>query len=193
VGHLDSSVPGVMIGLAFIGKSLGLSSIFRKQWMENEKLTYPMMIPPQILAGDRKELMAASSRRFPLFWAGFPISFGILAWNALTFFNEYLPNIDLRGGWVPLVSGGIKRLHVTDQLAHPGPRLFCQCGNLGERECILRDQAHRNHHRNQNLIYHAVRQRNDPPGFCEPSHHLADSRRLPGACRLVEMERKGTA
>jgi hypothetical protein len=96
-----------MIGLAFIGTSLGLSSIFRKQWMENEKLTYPMMIPLQILAGDRKELMAASPGRFPLFWAGFAISFGIMAWNALTFFNDYLPDIDLRGGWVHLVSGGI--------------------------------------------------------------------------------------
>jgi hypothetical protein len=95
------------IGLAFIATSLGLSSIFRKQWMEHEKLTYPMMIPLQILAGDRQKLMAASTGRFPLFWVGFVISFGILAWNVLTFFNEYLPDIDLRGGWMHLVKGGI--------------------------------------------------------------------------------------
>lgn len=95
------------LGLAFIATSLGLSSIFRKQWMENEKLTYPMMIPLQILAGDREELTKSPTGRIPLFWIGFSISFGILAWNCLTFFNEYLPDINLRHGWVKLVSDGI--------------------------------------------------------------------------------------
>ena len=95
------------LGLAFVAVSLGLSSILRKQWVENEKLTYPMMIPIQILVGDRKELMTASSGKIPLFWVGFAISFGILGWNVLTFFNEYLPDIDLRQGWVKLVKNGI--------------------------------------------------------------------------------------
>ena len=95
------------LGVAFVAASLGLSSIFRKQWMENEKLTYPMMVPLQILVGDRKEIIKASAGRFPLFWVGFAVSFGILAWNALTFFNEYLPDIDLNHGWVRLTKGGI--------------------------------------------------------------------------------------
>lgn len=95
------------LGAAFVATSLGLSSIFRKQWVEHEKLTYPMMMPLQLLAGDRKELMPSSSGRFPLFWVGFAIAFGILAWNVLTFFNEYLPDIRLRRGWVRLTSDGI--------------------------------------------------------------------------------------
>ncbi len=95
------------VGLAFIAASLGLSSIFRKQWMENEKLTYPMMVPLQILAGDRQNLLKASSGRFPLFWVGFAISFGVLAWNIPTFFNDQIPRIDLNSGWMQLVSGGI--------------------------------------------------------------------------------------
>ena len=75
--------------------------------MENEKLTYPMMVPLQILAGDRQNLLKASSGRFPLFWVGFAISFGVLAWNIPTFFNDQIPRIDLNSGWMQLVSGGI--------------------------------------------------------------------------------------
>ncbi len=94
------------VGLAMIAASIGLSSLFRKQWIENEKLTYPMMIPLQILAGDRQNLIR-SSGKIPLFWVGFAVSFGVIAWNIVTFFNDQIPKIELNHGWMQLVSGGM--------------------------------------------------------------------------------------
>lgn len=80
--------------LFFVALSLfmiAIPVILRKQWMDHEKLSYPMMQPPLALvetargASERAKLL-----RSKLLWAGFAISAVIVSLNGL---NHYFPNI----------------------------------------------------------------------------------------------------
>jgi len=65
--------------------------ILRKQWMDNERLTYPMMQAPLALVQSAEKRPAAKSLlRSRLFWTGFAISAFIVTMNGLNF---YFPNI----------------------------------------------------------------------------------------------------
>ena len=78
-------------------------SILRRQWMDHERLAYPLaeiattLIRGTEAAGQRRRLT-----RSRLFWLGFGLAFGTLAWNVVGYFVEgwptfpsYLPPIAL--------------------------------------------------------------------------------------------------
>ncbi len=90
----------VMCWMAFVTAlfvaSLCLAVILRKQWVENERLTYPVLRP--VL-----DLSTQTEAGFPrLFWIGFGIAFGILCWNMVTYFIPGFPEIpNIRWGpWI---------------------------------------------------------------------------------------------
>ena len=68
--------------------------VMRKQWVERERLSFPLMQVPQALVEDLGGLA-----RFPplfrrrLFWAGAAIPFAIILWNVAGYFLHYLPAI----------------------------------------------------------------------------------------------------
>ncbi len=80
--------------LFFVALSLvmiAIPVILRRQWMDNEKLTYPMMQPPMALvqtAEDKNSWDWLFKSR--LFWGGFAISAFIITLNGL---NYYYPQI----------------------------------------------------------------------------------------------------
>ena len=69
--------------------------ILRKQWVERERLAYPLMEVPQALVAN-----ADSARRLPAvlyskaFWAGAAIPLGIVLWNIVGFFFHFFPKIE---------------------------------------------------------------------------------------------------
>ena len=73
--------------------------ILRKHWMEHERLDYPLTAPIVELIDDSEG--SDGRARWPdlirgrLFWAGFAIAFGIIAWNCIAYFYPNWPRIDL--------------------------------------------------------------------------------------------------
>ena len=76
-----------LISALFFG-SVCLAVILRKQWMESERISFPILRP----VTDLTERAATSD--FPrLFWIGFAVAFGILAWNMIHYFVPGFPQI----------------------------------------------------------------------------------------------------
>ncbi|MDA0746843.1 MAG: hypothetical protein O2954_10005, partial [bacterium] len=73
--------------VALFAASLCMAVILRKQWVENERLTYPILRPVM-------DLTEHKGGGFPkLFWTGFWIAFGILSWNTISHFSPGFPQI----------------------------------------------------------------------------------------------------
>ena len=68
--------------------------ILRKQWVERERLAYPLMEIPEALLDKEQNL-----NRFPsifynrVFWLGMCIPIGIALWNIIGFFFHFVPEI----------------------------------------------------------------------------------------------------
>lgn len=73
--------------------------ILRKQWVEHERLDYPLVTRLLDIVDDSED--ADGLPRWPrllsgrLFWAGFAFSFGIIAWNIVGYFDTQWPRISL--------------------------------------------------------------------------------------------------
>ncbi|MDP6777251.1 MAG: hypothetical protein QGI83_10855, partial [Candidatus Latescibacteria bacterium] len=71
--------------------------ILRKQWVEHERLDYPLLAPILELIEDSGD----GAPRWPalfsgrLFWIGFALAFGIIAWNTNTYFHPTWPRINM--------------------------------------------------------------------------------------------------
>ena len=72
--------------------------IVRKQWVENEKLVYPLVqLPLEMMADDAKGSLIKPFFRNWVMWIGFAIPFAIGCINALHNYYEFLPQIVLYG------------------------------------------------------------------------------------------------
>lgn len=80
---------------AFYGCCLFLMVILRKQWIEHERIEYPLMEMPLAVmeADDREGFFAIPIMNRPLFWAGFSITLFIILWNVISYFNPTFPTI----------------------------------------------------------------------------------------------------
>ncbi|MBM4044654.1 MAG: hypothetical protein FJ279_06030, partial [Planctomycetes bacterium] len=76
----------VAMGLVMIAVPV----ILRRQWMDFEKLTYPMSQAPLALVDSAKEGAGPSIFRSRLFWAGFGVSALIITLNGLSY---YVPTV----------------------------------------------------------------------------------------------------
>lgn len=76
--------------------------VFRKQWVQNERLVFPAMAPLIDMAsapGDGKRWLPEFTRS-RLFWIGFAIAFGVLAWNCINYFLPGFPRFPIyRSRW----------------------------------------------------------------------------------------------
>lgn len=78
----------------FIGQFC-LMQILRRQWVERERLTFPLVEAPQILvagADDAHSLLPAIARN-RLFWVGLAVPFSLISWNVLGFFYPDFPEV----------------------------------------------------------------------------------------------------
>jgi len=79
--------------------------ILRKQWAENERLTYPLVqIPLALIEGSDSSGVLPPFARNRLFWIGAAIPFFIISWNILNYFSPAVPRIPI-GKWIWLRLG----------------------------------------------------------------------------------------
>ncbi len=87
-----------VVAAAFVMLSC-VAAIFRKQWVQHERLIFPAMAPLMDMVSEpgdgQKWLPAFTHNR--LFWIGFGISFGILAWNCINYFLPGFPQFPIYG------------------------------------------------------------------------------------------------
>ncbi|GIX08136.1 MAG: hypothetical protein KatS3mg115_2539 [Candidatus Poribacteria bacterium] len=76
---------------AFVLVQLGLNLLVRRQWVEQEKLTYPIIQLPLELIEQPVGLI-----RNPLFWGGFGIAAGLSLWNQLSILFPSVPYVHLK-------------------------------------------------------------------------------------------------
>jgi hypothetical protein len=77
--------------LALVLTMLCLTVILRRQWIENERLTYPIAQLPLEMTVDASRFF-----RNRMMWVGFMISGGIALLNGLAFFYPSLPSIAIK-------------------------------------------------------------------------------------------------
>ena len=79
-----------------------VASILRRQWVDNERLVFPAMQPLMDISdqpGDGKGWLPEFTRN-RLFWIGFGIAFGMIAWNCINYFLPGFPRFPIyRGRW----------------------------------------------------------------------------------------------
>ena len=69
-----------------------MTVILRKQWVENERLVYPLISPvSDLIEGTDSEDLLTRLMQNRLFWIGFAVGFGLLAWNMVWYFWEGWP------------------------------------------------------------------------------------------------------
>ena len=74
---------------------IALMVILRRQWMDHERLLYPLMQPSlAMIAQERGRLLPPLFRSW-LFWLGLSLPFGIGTINALHAYFHFVPEIDL--------------------------------------------------------------------------------------------------
>lgn len=78
--------------LALFLVSASLMVILRKQWIEHERLTFPLARIPLLLVaeGEGHSVLPGIAQHRP-FWIGFGLTFGILAWNMIGYFGVVSP------------------------------------------------------------------------------------------------------
>jgi hypothetical protein len=79
-----------------------VATILRKQWVQNERLVFPAMVPLIDIVsepGDGEGWLPEFTRN-RLFWIGFAIAFGVLAWNCINYFVPGFPRFPIyRSRW----------------------------------------------------------------------------------------------
>ena len=84
---------GLLIGALFLC-SFCTMAILRRQWVDNERLSFPLAELPMLLtqkAPGRSVWPAVAHR--PLFWLGFGIPFFVICWNMVAYFRPTFPQI----------------------------------------------------------------------------------------------------
>jgi len=84
--------------LALYMVMLFLMVILRKQWVEKEKLTYPLVqLPVEMVKDDDRKGIIKPLFRNKLFWLAFAVPVAISSINALHTYFHYIPQIQKRG------------------------------------------------------------------------------------------------
>lgn len=69
--------------------------ILRRQWMEHEKLLYPLVqVPLELIEGVDRNRTWSTFLRSPMMWIGFGLPFAIGVLNGLNAYYEFIPKIE---------------------------------------------------------------------------------------------------
>ena len=85
-----------LFAMAFFASSVALMVIFRKQWVEHERLVFPIAQVPMQMLGDGEGIFPRIMRS-RLMWAGALISLAVASINCLHVLNPTIPRIVLDG------------------------------------------------------------------------------------------------
>lgn len=78
--------------LLIVGAFLCLAVILRRQWIDNEKLSFPLAQLPLDIIGDRAGASGASFWRNPLTWLGIALP---VAWYGVDWLHQFYPAVPL--------------------------------------------------------------------------------------------------
>jgi hypothetical protein len=83
--------------------------VLRKQWVERERLVFPLTeLPIELTQAGPAPAGGGVGNPLPplmrqrLFWIGFAVPMVIIGWNMISYFYPLFPMIDLNGRWLPL-------------------------------------------------------------------------------------------
>ena len=89
--------------------------IFRKQWVQNERLPFPAMAP----LIDLMDTSGSDERPLPnfmynrLFWIGFALAFGMIAWNCINYFLPNFPRFPIHGARWHIIDPQFPRIRTS--------------------------------------------------------------------------------
>ena len=83
----------VILGLYLV--MISLAVLFRKQWIEHERLAYPLAQLPLVMSAQEPGRALSAFFRSPLMWAGFAVPFLVTSLNALHAYHHFLPRVVL--------------------------------------------------------------------------------------------------
>lgn len=99
------------VAIFVVGASLMV--ILRKQWIEHERLTFPLaQVPLMLIEGSEEKALMPRIARTSSFWVGFGITSAILIWNMVGYFipwpiiplgNQSISTFILYEFWPPLM------------------------------------------------------------------------------------------
>jgi hypothetical protein len=93
------SLSGVVIFMA-----LCITVILRKQWVEHERLVFPLMqVPLALIRGTAEPPYYPAFLRSKGFWIGFGIPFVVIVWNIIGYFTTVIPPFPYFGRGVAIV------------------------------------------------------------------------------------------
>jgi len=79
-----------------------LMVMLRKQWMEHEKLLYPLVqVAAEMLRDDEKQSLVKPYFRSPVMWAGFAVPFLVGTIHSIHFYHPFIPGM---GEWLVYLS-----------------------------------------------------------------------------------------
>lgn len=88
---------------AIFAASYALMVMVRKQWVERERLSYPLaQVPLDMLQASEETRGFPSFMHVRAFWFGFLLAFLILMWNTIHYFHPYVPEIPIGARWIPI-------------------------------------------------------------------------------------------
>ncbi len=92
-------LPAILVWLPFLVAlylvMIAVMVILRRQWMEHERLLYPLMQPSLALIAQEPGRLLAPLLRSGLFWLGLGIPFAVGALNGLHAYYHFVPKIEL--------------------------------------------------------------------------------------------------
>jgi len=95
-----------IFALAFFLSMVCLMVIVRRQWVEYERLPFPMVqLPLAMIGGDDKDSLIPALFRSALMWMGFAVPFVLGSINALHNYFGFFPLIRLSAGGIPIFRG----------------------------------------------------------------------------------------
>lgn len=87
----------LLFAAALAAASLGLMILLREQWIEHERLVYPLIwLPVQMVDEERPETLLAPLLRNRLFWIGALVAIVPSVMIGLRHYYPFIPNVNLR-------------------------------------------------------------------------------------------------
>ena len=90
----------ILLGLYMV--MLALAVLFRKQWIEHERLAYPLAQLPLVMGSQDSGRALNSFFRNPVMWLGFAIPFLVTSMNGLHAYHHFIPQVVL-GSSIPII------------------------------------------------------------------------------------------
>ena len=102
-----------LFAMAYFAASVALMVIFRRQWVDNERLVYPIAQVPTAFVDENQKTLTPAMMRSRLMWGGAAISMLVASINCLHRISPNMPYIRLDGNMVLWEKLLICRMHFS--------------------------------------------------------------------------------